>query len=118
MTTIPEAALSDKRLPFNLTYEQVSALYLHLIRRNRPEFGWMEVPLVAIEEALKPVHNAIHDRQFNAMNRQFFGDDRVRLDEAPMPAEIAPVAQPELTAKPIQSYVWRDSGPLETGEES
>lgn len=82
----------EGRLPFSLTPEQVQALYLTLLRRERPAFGWMEAPLVAIEEALQPAHNAIHDRSFNSLNRQFFGDDRVRLEEAPMPNEIAPSA--------------------------
>ena len=81
---------AEGRMPFNLTHEQVSALYLLLFRRVRPEFGWMEEPLVAIEAALKPAHDAIHDRGFNAMNRQFFGDDRMALDEARMPDQIAP----------------------------
>lgn len=72
-------------LTLSMTPVQLQALYLTLIRRERPAFGWMEEPLVAIEEALKPAHNAIHDRAFNAMNRQFFGDDRFKLEEAPMP---------------------------------
>lgn len=85
---------ADGRIAFNLTREQVSALYLTLLRRERPAFGWMEEPLVAIEWALKPAHNAIHDRGFNAMNRQFFGDDRLNLGEAEMPSEVTPLAPP------------------------
>ena len=105
----------NARLPLNLTFEQVSALYLHLLRRQRPEFGWMEAPLVAIEEALKPAHNAIHDRGFNAMNRQFFGDNRMRLGEAAMPELIAP-AQPEqpdpiIAAKDVLLAAIQAGGP-------
>jgi hypothetical protein len=95
MTTTNTAAASlsdEKRVALHLTTEQVSALYLHLVHRARPDFGWIEVPLVGIEEALKPVHNAIHDRGFNAMNRQFFGDNRFAFEEGAMPNEIAPVS--------------------------
>lgn len=81
------------RVSLSLTHEQVSALYVHLVHRNRSEFGWIESPLIAIEEALKPAHNAIHDRGFNAMSRQFFGDDRFKFDEAEMPPEIVPQAR-------------------------
>ncbi|MDN8068788.1 hypothetical protein [Burkholderia vietnamiensis] len=88
------------RVSLLLTHEQVSALYVHLVHRNRPEFGWIESPLVAIEEALKPAHNAIHDRGFNAMNRRFFGDDRFKFDEAEMPSEIAPQARAASATKP------------------
>lgn len=80
------------RIGISLTHEQVSALYLELLRRKRPAYGWMEEPLVAIEEALKPAHNAIHDRTFNAMNRQFFGDNRMAFDEASMPNGVTPAA--------------------------
>lgn len=83
---------NGRRVPLNLTYEQISALYLLLLRRERPEYGWMEAPLVAIEEGLKPAHNAIHDRGFNSLNRQFFGDDRFKFDESAVPTEIAPAS--------------------------
>jgi hypothetical protein len=92
------APVADSVVTLRLTHEQVSALYLHLVHRTRPDFGWIEAPLVAIEEALKPAHHAIHDRSFNAMNRQFFGDDRMELGEAPMPTEAraaAPVSVDE-----------------------
>jgi hypothetical protein len=54
--------VDSQRIPVNLTYEQISALYLLLFRRERPAYGWMETPLVAIEQALSPAHSAIHDR--------------------------------------------------------
>lgn len=88
------------RVSLLLTHEQASALYVHLVHRNRPEFGWIESPLVAIEEALKPAHNAIHDRGFNAMNRQFFSDDRFKFDEAEMPSEIVPQARAASASQP------------------
>lgn len=87
MTHSPSSAQSNE-MKLSITPTQIQALYLLLLRRHRPEFGWMEEPLVAIEAALKPAHDAIHDRSFNAMNRQFFGDDRFHLDEAPMPAQL------------------------------
>lgn len=78
-----------------MTFEQVQALYLTLMRdRPRPAFGWMEEPLVAIEAALKPVHGAIHDRQFNSMNRQFFGDERMRFDESPLARDVSALRTP------------------------
>jgi hypothetical protein len=92
--------------PFSLAPEQVQALYLTLLRRERPAFGWMEAPLVAIEAALKPAHDAIHDRQFNTMNRRFFGDDRFRLDEAAMPTEIAASQPKVLTDEQIARTLW------------
>lgn len=85
---------APRRVTCSLTHEQISALYLHLLRRPRPEFGWMEAPLVAIESALMPVHGAIHDRGFNAMNRQFFGDDRFKFEERNIPPNIEPAEQP------------------------
>jgi hypothetical protein len=86
---------TSKRIKLHLTYEQVSALYLTLLRRERPAFGWMEEPLVAIEAALSPAHSAIHDRGFNSMNRQFFGDDRMAFEEAPMPTDVIAAAPTE-----------------------
>jgi hypothetical protein len=83
---------ADGRISVSLTHGQVSALYLTLLRRERPAFGWMEEPLVAIEAALQPAHNAIHDRGFNAMNRRFFGDDRFKFEEGVIPTEVAPAS--------------------------
>jgi hypothetical protein len=79
------ANFSGACLTLSMTPVQLQALYLLLVHRDRPAFGWMEEPLLAVEKALQPAHNAIHDRSFNAMNRQFFGDDRFRLEETPMP---------------------------------
>ena len=107
----------------HMTYEQVKSLYLTLSHgrhggRERPEtrpaFGWMEQPLVEIEQALEPIHNALHDRQFNSLNRQFFGDDRFRFDEAPLtqvvsatPAPASPCASPAAAAVAGEPVAWR-----------
>lgn len=81
-----------------MTFEQVQALYLTLMHgrrggkehpETRPAFGWMEQPLVEIEKTLAPVHSAIHDRQFNSLNRQFFGDDSRRLPEADLKTSVS-----------------------------
>lgn len=56
-----------------LTPEQISAVYLLLVRRKRPEFGWMEVALLGAEKILEPLHSAIHDAQFDAMDAAFRG---------------------------------------------
>lgn len=91
---------AEGRISVSLTYGQVSALYLTLLRRERPAFGWMEEPLVAIEAALQPAHNAIHDRGFNDMNRRFFGDDRFKFEEGVIPTEVAP-ASPAAESKTL-----------------
>ncbi|HDR8974007.1 hypothetical protein [Burkholderia vietnamiensis] len=101
------------RVSLLLTHEQVSALYVHLAHRNRPEFGWIESPLVAIEEALKPAHNAIHDREFNAMNRQFFSDDRFKFDEAEMPSEIVPQARAASASQPAGERAAQELLPID-----
>lgn len=98
-----QGAVPAGRVRFELTHEQVQALYLFLSHgrfggkerpETRPAFGWMEAPLVAIEEALEPAHSAIHDRTFNGMNRQFFGDDRFKFAEHKMPDAVVPAAPP------------------------
>lgn len=76
-----------------VTADQVQSLYLTLSRREEKAYGWMEQPLVDVELALEPLHRAIHDRQFNAMNRQFFGDDSRRLPEAEL-STVADAATP------------------------
>ncbi len=60
----------------NLSREMVSALAIHLFHRERPAYGWMEAPLTAIENELRPIHSKIHDENFNAMDTAFFGYDR------------------------------------------
>lgn len=86
---------AEARYAVELTAAQVQALYLTLWRsriggkagpETRPAFGWMEQPLVDIEAALAGLHSALHDRQFNGMNRQFFGNDSRRLPEKDMPS--------------------------------
>ncbi len=85
---------AEARYAVELTAAQVQALYLTLWRsriggkaepETRPAYGWMEQPLVDIEKALAGLHSALHDRQFNGMNRQFFGNDSRRLPEQAMP---------------------------------
>jgi hypothetical protein len=82
------------RYAVELTAEQVQALYLTLFHGRiggkespgtRPAFGWIEQPLVDIELALAPLHLYLHDGQFNAMNRAFFGDARLDLPSAAKP---------------------------------
>jgi len=84
-----------ERFSMEFTAEQVQALYLTLWRgrlggkkrpETRPAYGWMEQPLVAIEDALESLHRHIHDRSFNAMNRQFFGNDSRSLPVTDAPA--------------------------------
>ena len=86
---------AEARYAVELTAAQVQALYLTLWRgrlggkeepETRPAWGWMEQPLVDIETALAGLHSALHDRQFNGMNRQFFGNGSLALPEKAMPA--------------------------------
>lgn len=80
-TQVPEPVAFYK-LP--LEREAVSALAIHLFHRERPAFGWIENHLLAIENALKPIHNKIHDENFNAMYTAFFGYDRKLPNAAPV----------------------------------
>ena len=87
----------DRTVLVSFTYPQVQALYLTLFHGRmggaerpevRPAWGWMEQPLWEIETALAPAHKAIHDRDFSALNRSFFGTDSRKLPEALMPASV------------------------------
>lgn len=77
------------------TPEQIAAIYLVLWRgrvrpeepEKRPAFGWMEPALQEAEALLEPWHMHFHDRQFNAMNRSFFGDDGRDLPVAESPSD-------------------------------
>jgi len=117
----PAAEVPSEPFTLKLSHEQVQSLYLTLSHarfggkerpETRPAFGWMEQPLVDIEKALEPLHSAIHDRQFNAMNRQFFGDDRMRLAEAPLStvadafALATPTAAPQVQVEPSAEEAW------------
>lgn len=63
----------ETHFTLKLSREQVSALFILLVHRKRPEFGWMEEPLLAIEAELNPVHSQIHSEDFDAMDRAFWG---------------------------------------------
>lgn len=95
VSAISDGLGGEARYAIELTAPQVQALYLTLWRsriggkeapETRPAWGWMERPLVDIESALSVLHSALHDRQFNGMNRQFFGNDSRRLPEAEIPS--------------------------------
>lgn len=64
------------KMQVELSDEQISAIYLLIFHREQPAYGWMEAPLVEVQALLEPLHTKIHNISFNAMNRQFFGDNR------------------------------------------
>lgn len=85
-----------------LTSEEVSALTLLMYHRKRPEFGWMEPALLSAEAKLDPLHTAIHNAQFDAMDAAFRGG-------TPGVTTVAPAQPQRRSAEGFLCYAWGES---------